>query len=254
MTKKEIYELFQYDSSQIQIDAKRKEQSLLLLNQAIEDKRIVPLASKREILKGQMRFLDYKLMVLQGICVLLLLLIFRSMHSTIKEELLYLLVTASAPVFGMFMAIACNREEVQGMAELTGSCFFNYRQVCILRMILYGIVNLLTLTCLSSVLCTYLKRSVVEIGIYFLVPFLMTGCVQFAMLLAGFGLRNNYVQAAGGLFMTAVWSGTAVSPQIYERTALTVWVVILVICMAGFGMEITAVLKRIERGDLLCMN
>lgn len=253
MTEKELHELFRRDSSRIPIDQERKARSLFLLNRAIEGKKTVPLASGAEIIRGQMRFLDYRLTAVQGMGCLLLFLFYRSLHGTLKGGMLYLPVTASAPVFGMLMMMACSRGEAQGMAELAGSCFFNYRQVCALRLVFHGIANLLALTGLSVVLCGYLERSAVETGIYFLVPFLMTGCVQFAILLSGFG-QKSYAQAAGGLTMTAVWAGMSSFPRIYGQAALTVWFMALAVCIAGFGTETAVVLKRMERGDLLCMN
>ncbi len=254
MTKKELYELFYEDSLRMKIDQQRKEQSLFLLNQAVDQKKIIPLASPDEILKKQLRFLDPAILLLQSLCFLLLLLLFWSLGRTENKEFLYISMTASAPVFSMLMIAGCRREETYNIAELTGSCFFNYRQLCVLRMILYGMVNLSFMTVLSFFLCAGIQRSVLEAGIYFLVPFLMTGCVQFAILLTGTGRRNHYSLIAGCLFMTAGWTGAASFPEIYEPAALTVWMILLFLCMISYGIETAAILRQIERGDLLCTN
>lgn len=254
MTKKELYELFYEDSLRMKIDQQRKEQSLFLLNQAVDQKKIIPLASPDEILKKQLRFLDPAILLLQSLCFLLLLLLFWSLGRTENKEFLYIPMTASAPVFSMLMIAGCRREETYNIAELTGSCFFNYRQLCVLRMILYGMVNLSFMTVLSFFLCAGIQRSVLEAGIYFLVPFLMTGCVQFAILLTGTGRRNHYSLIAGCLFMTAGWTGAASFPEIYEPAALTVWMILLFLCMISYGIETAAILRQIERGDLLCTN
>lgn len=79
MTKKELYELFYKDSLRMKIDQQRKEQSLFLLNQAVDQKKIIPLASPDEILKKQLRFLDPAILLLQSLCFLLLLLLFWSL-------------------------------------------------------------------------------------------------------------------------------------------------------------------------------
>lgn len=192
--------------------------------------------------------------LLQSLCFLLLLLLFWSLGRTENKEFLYIPMTASAPVFSMLMIAGCRREETYNIAELTGSCFFNYRQLCVLRMILYGMVNLSFMTVLSFFLCAGIQRSVLEAGIYFLVPFLMTGCVQFAILLTGTGRRNHYSLIAGCLFMTAGWTGAASFPEIYEPAALTVWMILLFLCMISYGIETAAILRQIERGDLLCTN
>ncbi len=127
MTKKELYELFYEDSLRMKIDQQRKEQSLFLLNQAVDQKKIIPLASPDEILKKQLRFLDPAILLLQSLCFLLLLLLFWSLGRTENKEFLYIPMTASAPVFSMLMIAGCRREETYNIAELTGSCFFNYR-------------------------------------------------------------------------------------------------------------------------------
>lgn len=254
MTEKELYKLFEQDCLHMEIDQKKKEQSLLLLDQAIDHKKIVPMASSYEIIKKQLQFLDHKILILQGMCLLLLLPLCGFLRNTGNEEFSYILMTSSAPVFSMLMVLGCRREEAYGIAELTGSCFFHYRQICALRMILYGTTNLFLMTGLSIVLHTNMQRSVLEAGIYFLVPFLMTGCVQFTILLTGLGRRNNYSLIAAGLFMTAGWTGAASFPGIYEPAALAVWTAVLFFCIVCYGIETAAVLKQIERGDLLCTN
>lgn len=254
MTEKEIHELFAGDSLHLDIDREKKERSLSLLNQAIDQKQIVPFASPKEVLKNQLPFLDRKLLLLQNLCFVLLLLIFRSLRDAAGEPFLYIPMTVSAPVFSLFMTAGCRREETCRIAELTGSCFFNYRQICILRMTLYGILNLLFLSILALFLRTNLQKSAVEAGIYFLVPFLMTGCVQFAILLTKAGRSSHYGLTAGGLFMTAGWAGAASVPGIYEPAALTAWTAVLLVCAVSYGIEAAAVLKQIEKGDWLCTN
>ena len=252
--KTNLTEIFHQDSLQIPVDKKKKEQSLLLLHQEIEHKKIIPLSSKREIIRAQMRFLDYKVIAIQGICLLLLLSVYWFFHNTMQERIIYIPITASAPIFSMFMMIGCNREETFGIAELAGSCFFNHRQICALRMILYGIINLLFMTVLSLALSGNVQKNAVEIGIYFLVPFLMTGCVQFMVLLMGLGKKNNYGLIAIGLFMTVLWVEVSTFSEVYEQTALGIWVFILLLCIAGYSFEAAMMLEKMKRGDLLCMN
>ena len=150
--------------------------------------------------------------------------------------------------------MGCRREEVHGLAELTGSCFFNYRQMYILRMLVYGLTDLFFVGGIAFFLSRTAKRSALETGVYFLVPFLMTGCVQFTLLLFGFGRKNHYGLIASGLLMTAGWSGAASHPGIYEPAALTVWITALILCIFSYGIEAAATLRQMERGDLLCMN
>lgn len=252
--KTKLTEAFYQNDLQIPIDSKKKAQTLLFLQQEIEHKEIIPFASNREIIRAQMQLLDYKIMALQILCFMVLLFLYWILRNTMNEKIIYIPMTASAPLFCMLMMIDCNREETLGLAELTGSCFFNHRQICALRMILYGIGNLLFITAASLLLCNTVQRSAVEIATYFLIPFLMTGCVQFMILLMGWGRKNNYSLIAVGLLMTVLWIQVSTHSEIYEHTALRIWVFILLLCAAVYSIEATVMLKQMERGNLLCRN
>lgn len=255
---KELKAFFRQDSTRLPIDQDRKKQSLLQLDQVIHEKKIVPLASRKEILKAQLQFMDYQLIALQGASLLILLLVYwnirRTMHDTADTSLLCAPLLTSAPIFSMFMITACRREEVYGIAELAGSCYFNHRQTCALRMVLYGMLNLLIMTGISLFLRNAVQRSAVEICIYFLVPFLVTGCVQLTVLITGFGRRNHYNMIAVGLIMTILWTRAASFPAIYEPSARMIWTGALLCSAICYGTEIVIFLKRMERGGLLCAN
>lgn len=252
--KTRLTESLRRNNLRLPIDPKKKEQAFLFLHQEIERKKIVPFASNREIITAQMQFLDYKIMTMQILCFMVLLFLYWFFRNTMSNHIIYIPMTASAPLFSMFMMIDCNREETLGMAELAGSCFFNHRQVCALRMILYGVGDLFFMTGISLLICNNVQRSAVEIAIYFLIPFLMTGCVQFMILLMGLGRKNNYGLIAAGLFMTVLWMEASTFSEIYEQAALKIWVLILLLCAAAYGIEAAAMLKQMERGNLLCRN
>lgn len=239
---------------ELHLDAERRQASIFELEQYIEKKHLVPRASRLEIIASQIRFMEKKMIVLQLICFMLLAAVYVGFRGRLEEKDLYLLGTAASACFSMFLAVACMQEETRGIAETAGSCFFNNRQLFTLKMILYGIFDI---SCLGAVMLEIgenTHRSLLEVGIYVAVPFMVTGCLQFGIMLTGIGRNSVYAMAAGGVCM-AVLCGMAVSyGRIYERGSLGVWLLALLVSGAVYGWEIIWMLQRMDRGELLCMN
>lgn len=252
MNEKQMKHFFQRD--EMHIDQEKKAQALSLLSQAVAGKKQIPKATGWELLINQLKFMEKGILLCQIFCVLLVADMYRFCGGQLVGTEIYLPATVASALFSVLMGLACNREEAAGIAELAGSCFFNNRQLCALRLMLYGGCDLIFLTVLMFLLYGNAERSLFAVGVYLLVPFLVTGCLQFGVLLTKMGRRSNYaLLAAGGA--AVLMSGSMSSfPKIYEQTAMGTWAFVLLISGAIYVMEITAILHQKQRGEALCMN
>lgn len=174
--------------------------------------------------------------------------------TTFFEEGIYANAIISSAIFSTIAIIACNIGDRYGMAELAGSCFFNQRQVCVLRMVLSGAVSLMALGALLCAVYKYADRPLWIIGVYILVPYFVTGCVQFLLLQIELLGRSQYVLWGGGLVMAVLFGIIAFERKIYDESAIGMWILVMVLSGAAMAYELCSLLSKIEKGDLLCMS
>lgn len=251
---KEIVNLFENDRRSLAVDEDRKSVAMQILQRKVDEKSIIPKATFGEIMRMQITFMNKKMIVLQIFAFFVFMWIYVKAGRTIDYVDLYLLGTVAAALFSVFLVISCFGEEQYKVAELAGSCYFNNRQLCLLRMILSGGINLIILSVIIIYTENLTKNSLLQVGMYVLVPYLMAGCIHFLVMLFG--------SAAGG--MASVWGGAAIVllcssgglifPQLYEETAIGAWVAGLIIFGGIYVAEIVGILKQMERGERLCMS
>lgn len=251
---RKIKNIFREDNIEPYLDTERKSTAVFELEECIDKKHLVPRASRIEIIVNQIKFMEKKVMVLQLLCFILLAAAYVALRGSLEEKSLYLFGAAASACFSVFMAVACAQEEARGIAEIAGSCFFNNRQLCTLKIILYGAFDILCLWTVMMKIGENADRSLVEIGVYIAVPFLVTGCLQFGILLSGLGRSSIYVMSASGFFMVMLCGMTASYGKVYEKGAMGIWAAALLVSGAVYGGEIIWMLNRMDKGDLLCMN
>ncbi len=160
-------------------------------------------------------------------------------------------VTFSSILFSTIAVITCNIADKHGMAELTGSCYFNHMQMCVLRMVLSGGISLGATGVLLYATYVYMDSPLWQTGIYILVPYFVTGCFQFALISVD-GLRNSpYLLWIGGLIMMVAFGVVVSEIQVYETFSIGVWGLVLVVSVVTMALELMVLFKRIERGDIL---
>lgn len=267
---KAVRQLFQEDSAQDYICAEKKKQAIQQLMEASEiviAKNSVSNSSSHsqqklfcgEIsnslyrLRMQIKYMDKRQYYFQ-IAVILIVIAFAFPAREIEQmflDSLLVYVTFSSILFSTIAVITCNIADKHGMAELTGSCYFNHMQMCVLRMVLSGGISLGATGVLLCTTYVYMDSPLWQIGIYILVPYFVTGCFQFALISVD-ELRNSpYVLWIGGLIMMVAFGAAVSEIQVYESFSIGVWVWVLVVSVVTMALELMVLFKRIERGDIL---
>lgn len=265
----EIRQLFQKDASREYICAERREAAILrLLDEAAgkypggylpSGHRFLPLPSFAGQLTMHLKYMDKRLYFLQLVLLLAAVILYSTMGfkntgTGHTNEPAFAFVMLSCVAFSTAAVSACKISDRHGMAELAGSCYFNHRQVCVLRMALSGILSLFSIGILLCAVHSRVRSPIWQVGIYFLVPYLVTGCFQFALLATELFGRSLYSLLAGGCVMELVFAFIASRPKVYEQAATGLWMLVMLASFAILTAELAVILKKIEQGDLLCMN
>lgn len=168
---------------------------------------------------------------------------------------LYAWAAFSSVAFSTAASVACGIGDRYHIAELAGSCFFDHRQICVLRMTFSGAGGLISLGALILAVCRHAGNPPLwRTGVYLLVPYIVTGCFEFALLGVGGLGRSPYVLWAGGLVM-AVVSGIVSSVRgVYEAAATGIWIMVLLSSAAAWALELAVLFRKIGKGDMLCTD
>lgn len=278
--KRKIRRLFREDAAQEYINSEKKQQAVRQLWEAYQlenekakrpadRKQNMTIMSCLEQLSMQVKYMDKRLYAVQVIVLFAVLFAcalpdvaaagdssataYAIIYDTFADAMISFACVSSA-IFSTIAVVACGIADRHGMAELAGSCFFNHRQVCVLRMALSGMGGLVSMALLLCAVQPHMRRPVWQTGVYILVPYLVTGCVQFALAGISFSGRGQYALIAGGVLTAAAFAFVGVFQGVYEQAALGVWLFALAASAVVMPLELSVLFRKIERGDLLCMS
>lgn len=239
----------------ITIDPMQKAQSVNIIKKAAADKIIFHRIKKADVIKNQLRFLDLKLLVVQLIGILCIMVLFVLIQKNGGHEAQYMAAgSCFAALLGLFVPLACSREYTNKLAELADSCYFNVTQSCALKMAVYGGMDLLLLLFLLLFASETVQKSVFELGIYFLVPFLVSCCMYFGILMAGSQRANSYLLTGSCVVFCMAAASLSGFPAVYEKTAFIIWLLTLPSAILLLSGEIIYFMHQIKEGEILCMN
>lgn len=248
-----IKELFEKDC-ETAIEKDRKERTLDILRAAAMEKKTVYRPSFLQSLSGQLKYVHAGIFIGQLVCmgVMPVLVLYFINSGATRYDCLTLL-SAFAAFIGVFMMVEFNRNFTCHLWELEQSCYFNLKQICASRLLLFGGMDLLMLTLLSGIAGRGAGIGYLRFGIYVLVPFVISQAVNLAVFSWLRNTEKEYAQY-GLSFLSALLSVFASRfPQIYERTNLWLWCLLLFVAAIGLFLETAKILKDME-GDSVCWN
>lgn len=237
------------------INEQTKARSLQILRMEIADKEVHLVTNKRKIWQNQLRYADRDMLWfhISGCILMLFLMKMMCVHDVDMD---YMITTSMllTGVLGSFSVLQVGKVCFARIAELSETCFFNVRQMAAFDMVLSGIISLAAL--LAGILFTGLqwKISLLQIGLYLLVPFVFTQCCCLAVLLTEMGRRNPVMLLAVGIFLSVFFSLLASNPVLYEESMLFLWVIALLIGAVLLGIQIKVLFTAISKGEIVCTN
>ncbi len=251
----EVKDLFRDTDSIIKVDEKRKEETIMILQKYIAEKQISVISSRKRILINQFRYMDKSMIYVHLIfCVVLLLIAAVMKHYGAEEKDIILYSLFLSGVLGIVSVVGIGRIFGTGIAELSESCYFNVRQIVALHMLISGIINLTVLFIGIVFVGIQWQISLLRLGLYILVPFVTAQSCCLKVLLTEAGRKNSYLLIMVGVFLVMFYMIIGSIPEVYKVTAYAVWAVVPIVGLMLMGVQIKALLRGIDKGEIICMN
>ncbi len=263
IVEKDIREEFRITDQNIIIDDKRKEETLLYLQEEIAGKQTRVLSNRKEILLQQFWYMDKFMIGIHAAFCIISILIMIILHwfvgygrfvMKIGEEEIILISTILSGILGIVSIMEIGRVFFSGIAELSESCYFNVRQMVAFQLVLSGIINLMFLFISILFVGIRWKMELLRIGLYILVPFVIAECCCLMVVLSEVGRKNSYLLVMVGAFVIVFYCILASSPELYRITALAVWGVALIVGLLLLAVQMKILFRGIEKGEILCAN
>lgn len=256
MKKEELRDRFHMADTLISIDEEKKQETLLFLRQNIAEKRMVMVNNRKQILKNQIRYMDKTIIGIHAfLCILLLMTVAVMSNYNMPEERIIPVSMILSGILGVVSIMEISRIFYSGIAELSESCYFNVKQLVAFHMAMSGAVNLAVLSIGILFVGYQWQIDLLQIGLYVLVPFVMSECCCLRALLSRAGRKNSCLALMTAIFMIAAFYLVWLSmPQLYRAAALGIWGIAFVIGILLLSIQMKILIRGIEKGEIICTN
>lgn len=254
-TENKLREKFNNVDQTLQIDNKRKNDTLLILQKKVEEKQLRLVNNKAQILWNQIKYMDKSILLYHVLLIIIILPIMTLMrrNGSEAEDIIITCVILSG-VLGIISIFEISHIFFSGIAEISESCYFNVKQIVAFQMFLSGIINLTLLSIGILFVSFNWKMELLRVGLYVLVPFVFTECCCLGVLLTKAGRKNSYLMVITGVFIITVHLILTYSLKLYQAAALIVWVITFAAGLLILGIQIKILFTGIKEGEIICMN
>lgn len=250
-----LREIFINADQTLQIDEKRKSDTLLLLQKKIEEKQIRLVNNKKQILLNQIKYMNKSILLYHVLIFIIMLTVMMLMrrHAVEEEDIIITIVILSGAL-GVTTIFEISHVFFSGIAEISESCYFNVRQIVAFHMFISGIINLTILSIGTIFVSVSWKIEILRVVLYIMVPFVFTECCCLGVLLTKSGRKNSYLLVITGIFVTVSELILTASLKLYQATALIIWGIAFAAGLLILGVQIKILFTGIKEGEIICMN
>lgn len=242
-------------ASELKPDSHKKKESLVLIQNCINAKKIRNTPPPGELLWIQVQYISPVFWVCQGGLLLLLILLLYRLPGQRAELTDYLWWSSIAAAWmGVLSNGVMGRHFSNRMAELEQSCYINLSQMWTIRMILTTGVDICILTVFSGGIAARTDTFFGRIAMYLLVPFMLSNICCLLMISALRSGRGKFTLAALAVIMALLAMSPSVFTVAYTTAYLWVWFCLLILGAAIFAGQIRNCYSRITRGEMICWN
>lgn len=240
---------------ELQIDQKRKKESLSRIAILAEGKKEYYKPSFFEILKGQIRYSSPFCFIGQFICIALVLGLTEVLHQNNGEVQMYLAAISGTMAFmGIFLIMELSRCQSFHTAEIEQACFLNLKQVWCIKMVLFGALDMIGLTLILAVQPMGLPWELGSMMLYLLVPFVVSNALYLVLFSMVRGREKQYIQMAAAFLISGLAMLPVNFPILYTGAYLGIWMLVLVIFTSAMGAEIIYIRGELVKGGAVCWN
>ena len=164
----------------------------------------------------------------------------------ISENTLWI-VSAFVPILGLLAVAESTRSTMYGMSEFEMSTRFSLKSVVMARMSVLGVLDFIVLVCAIPLCYTGSGFSLLQTGLYLLVPYMLTVNISLWIIRRFQGQETVYVCMSVAAIVSGINTGLHfVTDLIYQEIYTGWWIALSVFLFIGLAYEIHCTIKRTE--------
>lgn len=192
-----------------------------------------------EFVYGQVRYIEKKWWVLQGVVLLLLwyLLVDNGVEGNVER-----IIGNFSAVFAILIIPEIWKNRRYSSIAVEKAAYYSLRDICAARILLFAVVDIVMVSVFFAVTLYTVQIAAYRLAVDFLIPFLVSCCICFRMLCNRLkGLE--YVSAVLCAVWNVIWMVAVANETVYDRVAEPVW---LGVILLSFGYLILCVQKSLS--------
>lgn len=252
---KKVKRLFEEAQQQMFIEEERKKSGIANVVHSADLKQRKTWAGRWNVFWNQSRYMDKTILWIQLLAeamVAFLFCVFCTLEVPRQDMIAYIIVCSG--MLGVLLPAALHRSFASNMAELSETCYFNTKQMVVLQMIYFGISSLVFITIGIFLVGVKWQIPLVQISLYGLVPFVLSGCCCLGALMTKNGRRNSYTFVGTTIFLGMFYMTLVSNSWICDSTVLFLWGILLLVGIFLFAIQLALLFRYIDKGEILCMN
>ena len=211
--------------------------------------------SLRDILWQQFRLIDktYVIVYIMAVFAGFALMVFLQYAGTGKNDAIMVSMIISG-CLSTLSVCGINKLYFGKMAELGASCYFNTKQCVAAWMVMSGMINVVVLFLLAGYLNGFWHVGLLQVGLYILTPYLLSGMIALGILSMETGKKHSFLFVISGFLMSIGYGVLGAIPGIMFTAANRIWTAVFILSLLLFVIQIKRLFNKMEKGDVLCMN
>ena len=252
---KKVKRLFEEAQQQMFIEEERKKSGIANVVHSADLKQKKTWAGRWNVFWNQSRYMDKTILWIQLLAEAMVAFLFCGFCTweVPRQDMIAYIIVCSG-MLGVLVPAALHRSFASNMAELSETCYFNTKQMVVLQMIYFGISSLVFITIGIFLVGVKWQIPLVQISLYGLVPFVLSGCCCLGALMTKNGRRNSYTFVGTTIFLGMFYMTLVSNSWICDSTVLFLWGILLLVGIFLFAIQLALLFRYIDKGEILCMN
>ena len=201
-----------------------------------------PPISMRQFILIQITYLRKGTVVLSGLFLLPVLI----GADSINLNILWV-ISALIPFLGLLAVTESTRFVIYGMYELEMSARFSIKSVMLARMSVLGLLDAFILCCLIPLCYRNSSTSLLQTGVYLLVPYLLTVNISLYLTRCFHGREVLYrCMCAAVLISGGSWGLHIAADFVYQISYVYWWIILFLFLIGRMAQEIYRIMKQTE--------
>lgn len=254
MRDSEIKTLFAKADEQVHVDEIRKQTTYRAMIGEMEKQR-TPMMPKKNILFHQFWYMDKLFLAVYGALICLGIIAVTALQYTgLNQNEMITVCMVGSGILSVTSITVIDKLFFGKMAELGESCYFNTKQCVAAWLVLSGMINVMILFLIAGYLNYHWRVGLLQVGLYILTPYLVSSITALGILSMEIRGKSSSLFGMSAIFLSISYGVIGSIPGALLVTALWIWAVAFWVSGLLFVMQIKKLLRKMEKGEVLCTN